>query len=136
MNKITKLALALSVLTSVVGCQLVSNTPMQSTATKEIIEKAKAEFDGQRFYKLNEYDEEVNVSDDGVITFKSYLPRSGGYEWVPIVIRDTSFRVSCDYFSEYVEAGMVVQVQFVGKRGRIENYDKQRCEEFGEPTWQ
>ena len=48
---------------------------MQSTATKEIIEKAKAEFDGQRFYKLNEYDEEINVSDDGVITFKSYLPR-------------------------------------------------------------
>ena len=37
---------------------------------------------------------------------RTYLPRSGGYEWVPIVIRDTSFRVSCDYFSEYVEAGM------------------------------
>nr|WP_253825647.1 hypothetical protein [Vibrio owensii] len=111
------------------------NQTLTSTATQETIEYAKAELDGQRFYKLNEYDQAIEVSDDGVIVFKSYLPRSGGYEWVPIVIQDSSFYVSCDYFREFVDAGMVVQAQFVGKGGRIEYYDKKRCEEYGEPVW-
>ncbi|MFM2655114.1 hypothetical protein [Vibrio owensii] len=135
MNRTTKLTLLLAAATSIAGCQTMPNQTLTSTATQETIENAKAELDGQRFYKLNEYDQAIEVSDDGVIVFKSYLPRSGGYEWVPVVIQDSSFHVSCDYFREFVDAGMVVQAQFVGKGGRIEYYDKKRCEEYGEPVW-
>ncbi|MFV8451882.1 hypothetical protein ACNO65_17750 [Vibrio campbellii] len=135
MNKTIKLTLLLAAATSVVGCQTMPSQVLTPTATKETIEKAKAELDGQRFYKLNEYDQAIEVSDDGVILFNSYLPRSGGYKWIPVVIQDSSFHVSCDYLREFVDAGMVVTAKFVGRGGRIENYNKQRCEEHGEPVW-
>ena len=86
MNKTIKLTLPLIVVTSVVSCQTMRGQALTSTATKETIEKAKAEFDGKRFNKLNEYDRAVEVSNDGVIVFKSYLPCNGCYEWGPVVI--------------------------------------------------
>ena len=105
-NKTIKLTLLPAAATSVVGCQTIPIQASTSTATQETIEHSKAELDGQRFYKLNEYDQAIEVSDDGVIVFKSYLPRSGGYEWLPVVIQDSSFHVSCDYFCEFVDAGI------------------------------
>ena len=135
MNKKFKLTLMLAAATSVVGCQTVPNQTLVSTATQETIEHAQAELDGKRFYKLNEYDQTIEVSDDGVIVFKSYLPRSGGYVWVPVVIQDSSFKISCDDLREFIDAGMIVQAQFVGRGGRIESYNKHRCEEYGDPVW-
>ncbi|AUI85890.1 hypothetical protein BS333_05575 [Vibrio azureus] len=129
--------LALPIITALVltACQSTSDSNIQPTASAEVIQKVKNEINGQNYFKLNEYNHKLEVTDQGFINFYSYLPRNGGYVWVPVVIQDTSFEVACDYFREYVDQGMVVQAQFVGRGGSIKVYDKQRCEEIGQGTW-
>ncbi|GEM75547.1 hypothetical protein [Vibrio sagamiensis] len=135
MNKFKKLALPLLIILILTACQSTPDSNIQPTASVEDIQKIKEEIHGQVYFKLNEYNYKLEVTDQGFINFYSYLPRSGGYVWVPVVIQDTSYKVACNYLGEYIEQGMVVKAQFVGRGGSVKLYNKQRCEGTDQLIW-
>ncbi|MDV5037353.1 hypothetical protein [Vibrio diabolicus] len=117
MKKIQRSALALFLLGLITGCQLTTSEPLQPTANQNIIESAKNELDGI---------EELEVSDEGVITFTQRLRTPGTY-WIPARIKELSYDISCVQLSYFIDRGMVVKSAFLGARGRVEYYDMERC---------
>ncbi|MDV5061084.1 hypothetical protein [Vibrio diabolicus] len=117
MKKIQRSALALFLLGLITGCQLTASEPLQPTANQNIIESAKNELDGI---------EELEVSDEGVITFPQRLRTPGTY-WIPARIKELSYDISCVQLSYFIDRGMVVKSAFLGARGRVEYYDMERC---------
>ncbi|HHF2921022.1 hypothetical protein D8S93_22920 [Vibrio sp. VGrn 2] len=117
MKKIQRSALALFLLGLITGCQLTASEPLQPTANQNIIESAQNELDGI---------EELEVSDEGVITFTQRLRTPGTY-WIPARIKELSYDISCVQLSYFIDRGMVVRSAFLGARGRVEYYDMERC---------
>ncbi|MFM2604091.1 hypothetical protein [Vibrio diabolicus] len=117
MKKIQRSVLALFLLGLITGCQLAASEPLQPTANQNIIESAKNELDGI---------EELEVSDEGVITFTQRLRTPGTY-WIPARIKELSYDISCVQLSYFIDRGMVVKSAFLGARGRVEYYDMERC---------
>ncbi|HHF2916129.1 hypothetical protein [Vibrio diabolicus] len=117
MKKIQRSALALFLLGLITGCQLTASEPLQPTANQNIIESAQNELDGI---------EELEVSDEGVITFTQRLRTPGTY-WIPARIKELSYDISCVQLSYFIDRGMVVKSAFLGARGRVEYYDMERC---------
>ncbi|MCR9982204.1 hypothetical protein WMY97_19270 [Vibrio diabolicus] len=117
MKKIQRSALALFLLGLITGCQLTASEPLQPTASQNIIESAKNELDGI---------EELEVSNEGVITFTQRLRTPGTY-WIPARIKELSYDISCVQLSYFIDRGMVVKSAFLGARGRVEYYDMERC---------
>ncbi|HHX8477387.1 TPA: hypothetical protein ACVO16_004149 [Vibrio diabolicus] len=117
MKKIQRSALALFLLGLITGCQLTASEPLQPTANQNIIESAQNELDGI---------EELEVSDEGVITFTQRLRTPGTY-WIPARIKELSYDISCVQLSYFIDRGMVVRSAFLGARGRVEYYDIERC---------
>ncbi|HHF3199616.1 TPA: hypothetical protein ACPJ2B_004334 [Vibrio diabolicus] len=117
MKKIQRSALALFLLGLITGCQLTASEPLQPTTNQNIIESAKNELDGI---------EELEVSDEGVITFTQRLRTPGTY-WIPARIKELSYDISCVQLSYFIDRGMVVKSAFLGARGRVEYYDMERC---------
>ncbi|MCS0029648.1 hypothetical protein NB572_19290 [Vibrio alginolyticus] len=117
MKKIQRSTLALFLLGLITGCQLTASEPLQPIANQNIIESAKNELDGI---------EELEVSDEGVITFTQRLRTPGTY-WIPARIKELSYDISCVQLSYFIDRGMVVKSSFLGARGRVEYYDMERC---------
>ncbi|MGY0600063.1 hypothetical protein [Vibrio sp. JZG10] len=117
MKKIQRSVLALFLLGLITGCQLTASEPLQPAANQNIIESAKNELDGI---------EELEVSDEGVITFTQRLRTPGTY-WIPARIKELSYDISCVQLSYFIDRGMVVKSAFLGARGRVEYYDMERC---------
>ncbi|EGR2232103.1 hypothetical protein D5E86_23025 [Vibrio parahaemolyticus] len=117
MKTIQRIGLALSAFGLMTGCQLTSSEPLYPTANQKTIQSAKYEFKGM---------EELEVSDDGVISFRARLP-GPDYYWEPYKIKQLSYEISCVFLTNYVDRGMVVKSSFLGARGRVEYYDMERC---------
>ncbi|MGU3702207.1 hypothetical protein NAL94_09260 [Vibrio alginolyticus] len=117
MKTIQRSVLAISLLGLIAGCQLTASEPLQPTANQDIIESAKNELDGI---------EELEVSDEGVITFTQRLRTPGTY-WIPARIKELSYDISCVQLSYFIDRGMIVKSAFLGARGRVEYYDMERC---------
>ncbi|GEM75444.1 hypothetical protein [Vibrio sagamiensis] len=132
MNKIIKILSTILIMIFMSGCQSTSNENIVPTASKGVIEAAKENLDGKDFFKINKTSYTFEVTEDGVIKFYEYLPRSGFYVWDSVQIKNDSFTMACEYFRDYLNLGMVMQIQFVGRRGRVETYDNQRCEDLSE----
>ncbi len=119
MKRFQRIALALSASMLMAGCQLTSSEPIEPSTSEHLVEVAKQE--------LSEF-EMFKVSDNGLITYTARLP-GPGYYWKPARIKEISYEISCIELSYFVDRGLVVKSEFLGKRGRVEYYDMERCEQ-------
>ncbi|MFB9213739.1 hypothetical protein [Vibrio sinaloensis] len=98
------------------GCQSTTTEVAKPSASKEIIEEAKAAL---------QHHEAITVDDSGLISIVQTLPDR--HYWKTSVVKKIGREVSCDDLRYFVDAGMVVSIHFQGSRGRYDQYDANRC---------